>query len=431
MRSFWKIFYTAVIIPLLWIVLRTLGLMLPKVRRGIRGRVTLFDELESKVRKLRPGHRVWFHASSLGEFEQAKPIISELKRRMPDIQVIASFFSPSGYDHSRKYQLADVITYLPFDTPGNVRRFLDLIQPTVAVMVRYDVWPNLIWELKARSIPTMVANATMRETSPRLLPVVRNFHHYLYGAIGDILTVSGEDVKAFREFGLNGSTLEAIGDTRYDQVCARSAEARKRHLLPESVVRGKRVFVIGSSWPEDEEVIIPAFLEIRREIPNLLLVIVPHEPTLEHIEDLERKFNGSVATLRFSALNEYAGEAVIIVDSIGILLVLYASAHVAYVGGSFRQGIHNVLEAAVYGIPVVFGPRNRNSQEPGALVAAGGAFVVADARQLASVLRQLFTDEGARTAAGARAAEFVQQNTGATKRVLNHIEPYLAGEHTP
>ncbi len=430
MRSFWKILYTALIIPLLWVILRTLGLIIPKVRRGIRGRVTLFDDLEDRVRKLRPGDRVWFHASSLGEFEQAKPIISELKRRRPGIQVIASFFSPSGYDHSRKYQLADVITYLPFDTPGKVRRYLDLIRPTVAVMVRYDVWPNMIWELQDRSIPTMVANATMRPTSARLLPLVRNFHHYLYGSIGDILAVSDDDVKAFREFGLNGSNLEAIGDTRYDQVCARSAEARKRHLLPETVVRGKRVLVIGSSWPEDEEVIVPAFLEIRKQIPNLLLVVVPHEPTLEHIEDLERRFNGSVSTLRFSALNEYAGEEVLIVDSIGILLVLYASAHVAYVGGSFRQGIHNVLEAAVYGIPVVFGPRYRNSQEPGALVDAGGAFVIADARQLAAVLLRLFTDESARRDAGARAAEFVQHHTGATERVLKHIEPYLGGDRT-
>ncbi len=431
MRSLWKTLYTFILIPLLWVVLRSLGLVIPKVRRGIAGRRTLFRDLEAAVQKLGAGDRVWFHASSLGEFEQAKPIISELKRRRPAIQIIASFFSPSGYDHSRKYHLADVITYLPFDTPGNVRRFLDLIRPTVAVMVRYDVWPNMIWELHDRSIPTLVANATMRATSPRLLPIVRNFHHYLYGSIGDILTVSGDDVHSFQEFGINGSHLEAIGDTRYDQVNARSAEARKRHILPESAVRGKKVVVIGSSWPEDEEVIIPAYHEVRKHVPNLLLVIVPHEPTLEHIEDLERRFNGTVSTLRFSALNEYAGEEVILVDSIGILLVLYASAHVAYVGGSFRQGIHNVLEAAVYGIPVVFGPRHRNSQEPGALVEAGGAFVVVDEHELETVLVRLLTDEQARNRAGERAAEFVQRNTGATQRVLRHIEPYLTdGSHS-
>jgi len=199
--------------------------------------------------------------------------------------------------------------------------------------------------------------------------------------------------------------------------------------LPDSVVRGKKVIVIGSSWPEDEEVVVPAFLEIRKQLPNLLLVVVPHEPTLEHLEDLERRFNGTNATLRFSALNEYAGEKVIIVDSIGILLVLYASAHIAYVGGSFRQGVHNVLEAAVYGIPVLFGPRHKNSQEPAGLVEAGGAFVINDARQLAASLTRLLTDEGARRKAGECAAGFVQRNTGATERVLEHIEPYLTGGH--
>ena len=427
MRSFWKILYAIVLIPLLWLILQFLGLFVRKVRRAIKGRSTLFLDLERAVVNLKPGPRVWFHASSLGEFEQAKPIISELKRRRPDIRVIASFFSPSGYDHSRKSHLVDVITYIPFDTRRNVRRYLDLVRPDMAVMVRYDVWPNMIWELHARNIPTMVANATMRHNSARFLPLVKNFHHHLYGSIGDILTVSENDVKAFREFGVNGSTLEAIGDTRFDQVCIRSSEARKRHILPEAVVKGKRVLVIGSSWPEDEEVVVPAFLEVRRQLPGLLMVIVPHEPTLEHIEDLERRFNGSASTLRFSALNEYAGEEVIIVDSIGILLVLYASAHVAYVGGSFRQGIHNVLEAAVYGIPVIFGPRHKNSQEPGGLVGAGGAFVVADAQQLVEILIHLFHDEQFRRNAGARAEEFVQRNTGATGRVLKHIEPYLDG----
>ena len=430
MRSFWKILYTALIIPLLWCLLQTMGLLIPKVRKGIQGRVLLFPDLERNIKKLRPGPRVWFHASSLGEFEQAKPIIRELKQRYPGINVIASFFSPSGYDHSRNYPLADVITYIPFDTPRNVRRYLDLIRPDIAIMVRYDVWPNMIWELQSRGIPTMVANATMRQTSARLLPFAKSFHHSLYGSIGDILTVSEDDARAFRRFGLNGSTLEAIGDTRYDQVSVRSAEARKRHLLPDAVVKGKSVVVIGSSWPEDEEVVVPAFLEVRKTIPNVLLVVVPHEPVLEHIVELERKFNGTASTLRFSALNEYAGEEVIIVDSIGILLVLYASASIAFVGGSFRQGIHNVLEAAVYGIPVVFGPRYKNSHEPGALVEAGGAFVVADAQQLETVLLRLLTDESARKEAGARAAEFVMRNTGATDRVLQHLEPYIALKRT-
>jgi 3-deoxy-D-manno-octulosonic-acid transferase len=185
------------------------------------------------------------------------------------------------------------------------------------------------------------------------------------------------------------------------------------------------VLVAGSTWPEDENVLLPAFLEIRQSVPDLLLILVPHEPTLEHIEGVERDLAGQVESIRFSALNEYNGERVIIVDSIGILLVLYACAHLAYVGGSFRQGIHNVLEAAVYGIPVLFGPRHRNSHEPLMLVERGGAFVVSSAEELTRTAVNLLQDESARTTAGGRASAFVQANLGATQRILRFIEPHI------
>lgn len=431
MRNIWKFLYTAIVIPLLWITLQLLSLFRRKVRRGITGREGLFENLERKVEDMSPGSRVWFHASSLGEFEQAKPIIAELTRLHPELRIIVSFFSPSGYDHSQSYPHANIITYIPFDTPGNARRFLDLISPTAAVMVRYDVWPNMIWELHERSIPVFLANATMRKSSARLLPLLRQFHRHLYNSIHEILAASENDATAFRLFGLEGVHIEAVGDTRFDQVTLRCADARKRHLLPATVTADKRILVAGSSWPEDEEVIIPAFLSLRQQFDTLLLVLVPHEPTLEHIEDLERRLNGNVRSIRFSALNEYEGEPVIIVDSVGILLVLYASAHAAYVGGSFRQGIHNVLEAAVYGIPVLFGPRHRNSQEAGQLVNCGGAFVVESARELVQALTSLFGEEDRRREAGKKAASFVASNTGATNRILARINPSLNRSTTP
>ena len=427
MRSFWTILYRAVLIPILWIILQILGRFNAKVRRGIVGRTTLFDDLALAMARTKPGPRVWFHASSMGEFEQAKPIISELKKRHPEVCVIASFFSPSGFDHSRNYVLADVITYIPFDTHANVCRFLDLVKPNAAVMVRYDVWPNMIWELHDRRIPSFIANATMRAASPRLLPLVRGFHHHLYGAITEILTVSTSDATTFERFDLPNVHIEPIGDTRFDQVTIRSNEARKRHLLPETVTRGRRVLVAGSTWPEDEDVLVPAFIELHRKLPDTLLVIVPHEPTIDHIEILERKFTGDLAAIRFSAMNEYAGETVIIVDSIGVLLALYAAAQAAYIGGSFRQGIHNVLEAAAYGIPVVFGPKHHNSQEPAQLIACGGAMSVENSDALLSTLATIFSNDAVRCDAGRNAAAFVANNTGATDRFLSHLEPYLKG----
>ena len=425
MQPIWVYLYRFLVIPLLWVVLRLLGLFTRKVRRGIRGRKRLFALLERQVGQLHAGKRVWFHSSSMGEFEQAKPIIAELKHRYSDVVIIASFFSPSGYEHSQRYPLADVITYLPFDTAGRAKQFIDQIKPDAAVMVRYDVWPNTIWELHRQHIPTMIANATMRKQTTRRLPVVRAFHRHVYNAIDEILTVTQNDVEAFGLFNLDHPKIEVIGDTRYDQVSLRSIEAKKRHLLPHGILEGKKVVVVGSSWPEDEEVVIPVFLQLKEILPRVLLIIVPHEPTLDRLEGLEHSLAGKTSFIRFSALNEYQNEHVIIVDSIGILLILYAYAHIAYVGGGFRQGVHNVLEAAVFGIPVLLGPRHRNSQEPLMLVERGGAFVVNDSNELYRTLRNLLEDDPVRAQAGEKAARFVQSNVGATERFLQHLEPYL------
>lgn len=409
----------------MWVLVHIAGFFNGKVRRGIAGRRDLLQKLSVRVQSIEKGKRVWFHASSMGEFEQAKPIIAELKRRHPDVRVIVTFFSPSGYEHSRKYQLADIISYIPFDSLSSAGAFVECVRPDVAVMVRYDIWPNHIWELRRHGIPTMIANATMSATTPRRFFLSRGFHHHVYNAIDAILTVSESDARAFRTFNLTRPIVEPIGDTRYDQVSSRSVEARKRHIVPGGILEGQKVIVAGSTWPEDEQVIIPAFLQILQASPQTLLILVPHEPTVEHLEEVENELAGKTTFIRFSALNEYAGERVIIVDSIGILLTLYVYAHIAYVGGSFKQGVHNVLEAAVYGVPVVFGPKHANSQEPLKLVEHGGGFVVNDAMELQRTLGNLLQDETARRTSGDRAARFVQSNVGATGRFLQHLEKYL------
>jgi 3-deoxy-D-manno-octulosonic-acid transferase len=430
MSSLWRAWYCMIVIPVLWVILQAFGLVNRKARRGIAGRRGLFTSLETAVAAIPPGKRVWFHSSSMGEFEQAKPIIARLKQQHPDVRIIVTFFSPSGYEHSRKYQLADVIAYIPFDTRGNARRFLDLVKPDAAVMVRYDIWPNHIWELRARGIPTIIANATMRSRSSRFLPLARGFHYEVYNAIDDILTVSPSDAACFHRFRLRRPRIAAIGDTRYDQVSIRSADARKRHLLPDSIIAGKKVIVLGSSWPEDEEVVMPAVTRILAEMPDVLCIVVPHEPTEEHIEGLERDLGPEATHLRFSALNEYNGERVLIVDSVGVLLILYAHARLAYVGGSFKQGVHNVLEAAVYGIPVLFGPRHRNSHEPLMLVERGGGFVVTSTDEAYRTMKHLLDDDHAWDAAGERAARFVQSHVGATEQVISHLEERLNGVTT-
>jgi 3-deoxy-D-manno-octulosonic-acid transferase len=425
MRLVWSVIYNVLVVPLLWVLVQLVSLVSPKTRMAIRGRRGLMERLATDVGKLKSRNRIWFHASSLGEFEQAKPIIAALRRRYADLDIIVSFFSPSGYEHSKAYKLASLITYLPFDTASAASAFLDLLRPTIAVMVRYDVWPNHVWQLARRGIPVYIANATLHRGSARLWPIIRNFHYHVYNHLTHILTVSDEDAETFRLFKLAGPHIEPIGDTRYDQVWQRSIEARTKHLIPASLLQRRKVFVVGSSWQEDEDVVLPAFLRLAQEDETMVMILVPHEPTLETLERLEAKTNHHLRFIRFSDLNDYAGENVILVDSIGILMPLYQYAYVAYVGGSFRQGVHNVLEPAVYGVPILFGPRHENSQEAIALVRRTAAFVVRDQENCYSILRRLLENRHERLRAGKEASRLVKENIGATERCITHLDEVL------
>lgn len=426
MKPFWALVYNILVIPGFWVLFHAAALFNGKIRRGIAGRRGLFQNLERRAGELKGKRRIWFHSSSLGEFEQAKPIIAALRKQYDSLDILVTFFSPSGYEHARNYKLADLITYIPFDTARNARRFLDVLRPDVAVLVRYDVWPNHVWELARRRIPTLIANATLRKSSLRLRWPFRSFHYHVYDSLSSILTVSETDIEAFKQFGLSGPHLTAVGETRYDQVWQRSEEARLRHLIPENVLRNRRVVVLGSSWEEDEDVVLPAFRAIAKSDPSLLMVLVPHEPTIETLERLEVQLTYlGLRTIRFSDLNDYSLEPVIIVDSVGILMTLYQYADVAFVGGSFRQGIHNVLEPAVYGIPVLYGPKHQNSQEAVELAERGGSFVIHDEQECLKTLQHLFHDHESRAKAGAISLSLVKENVGATNRFLDYLRPHL------
>lgn len=426
MNALWRLAYNALALPLLWCTLQALSLFSQKVRRGIAGRRTLLEDLAGKVRHLPQGSRIWFHSSSMGEFEQAKPIIAALKQRDPRVAIIASFFSPSGYEHSQSYPLADLITYIPFDTARNARRFLDLLRPDVAIMVRYDVWPNHLWELRRRGIPTIIANATLRPSSLRLRGPLRSFHSLLYDQLTAILTVSEADAAAFRRFQTSRPDIRVIGETRYDQVVQRSESAKATRLLPSAITRRKKILVAGSSWPEDEEVLLPAIRRLAQRDPDVLLVLVPHEPTLQTLERLESSLGAlRLRSIRFSHLQGYSGQPVILVDGIGVLMALYQYASVAFVGGSFKQGIHNVLEPAVYGIPVVYGPKHTNSQEAVELARRGGGIVVSNHVDCYRVLSKLLHRPDTRRKAGALCLDLVRENMGATDRILEYLSRFL------
>jgi len=420
-KKFWQIFYNIIFIPILYVILVLISLFYKKVRRGISGRKRIFEELILNRLTLDLSKiNIWFHSSSLGEFEQAKPIIEKLKKET-DVKIVVSFFSPSGYENSKKYPFADIITYLPFDSEWRARRFIEIISPNIVVFMRYDIWPNHIWSLKKKRIPILLVDATMKKKSPRKLPLLRSFHKYLFEDFTKILTVSDEDADGFKSFKCKNVQIKVVGDTRFDRVYSRSLASRESKIINKEVLINKKVLVAGSTWQQDEDVIIPSFLKLLKFDSDAVMIIAPHEPTLLHLEKLENEFAGQASFIRLSNINNYKNENIIIVDSIGVLSILYSYADVAFIGGSFKINVHNVLEAAVYGVPVLFGPKIENSQEAIKLLEAGGGIMIKDKKMFYRTLRKLFSDENLIKETGKRSFEFVNKNVGTTDRIIKEI----------
>ena len=396
-----------------------------KMRRGVAGRKKLFEELilkSSKLDKSKP--LLWFHSSSLGEFEQAKPIIESFKE-LRTFNILVTFFSPSGYENAKKYPFADVISYIPFDFYYDARKFVEICNPTAAIVMRYDLWPNHIHFLHEKHIPVFLVDATLRENSSRNKIFIKSFHRQLFSQLSGILTVSDSDLRNFSRFFQDESKLRVVGDTRFDRVEQKSNAAKERNLIRQNLFNGKQVIVAGSTWEEDENVLIPVIKKLHKYHPSSLFIIVPHEPAEQHIDNIEQEFGPEIPTIRFSFLNDYKDQPVIIVDSIGILLTLYYYASIAFIGGSFKSSIHNVLEAAVYGIPVVYGPKIQTSQEAQELVKIGGGLLVKNKNELYRTFRSLLQNDKDRLRRGEIAKQYIRKNLGATRKILDYIMPFL------
>jgi 3-deoxy-D-manno-octulosonic-acid transferase len=421
MKKIWQITYNIFFLPALYVILIFTSLFNKKIRSGISGRKRIFEELILNRLSLDLTKKIiWFHSSSLGEFEQAKPIIEKLKKET-DVKIVVSFFSPSGYENSKKYPYADIITYLPFDSKWRAKRFIEIISPSIAVFMRYDIWPNHIWALKKKKIPCLLVDATMKKNSLRKLPLIKSFHKYLFEDFTKILTVSDEDANGFKSFNCKDVKINVVGDTRFDRVYSRSLASKESKIINKEFLRGSKVLVAGSTWPQDEDVIIPSFLKLLKYEKNAVMIIAPHEPTLLHLEKLEHEFAGQASFIRLSNINNYTDQKIIIVDSIGVLSILYRYADVAFIGGSFKINVHNVLEAAVYGVPVLFGPKIDNSQEAKKLVEANGGIMIKDKNSFYRSLRKLFSDDGLIKECGRKSYEFVHKNVGTTERIIKEI----------
>lgn len=383
----------------------------------------LFKE---KLRKMVQGHRatwqmlralsgkdtyVWFHAASLGEFEQGRPLMERLRREHPEKKILLTFFSPSGYEVRKNYDGADLVCYLPFDTPLNARRFVKLARPEAAFFIKYEFWRNYIEVLYKRGIPCYSVSSIFRENQIFFRPYGRGYARCLSRMTH--LFVQNETSHRLLE-GIGVTNVEVVGDTRFDRVLD-IRNAAKPLPLAERFAGCWKVLVAGSSWPQDEEIIIPYF----NRHPNLKLVLAPHVVSEEHLQAIERQL--ARPALRYSkATPKAVAEAdCLIIDCYGLLSSIYRYASMAYVGGGFGVGIHNVPEAAVYGIPVIIGPNNKKFREAQALLRCGGCKEIAGAADFEQIMDAWLSDKEALATAGKAAGSYIADNAGAADRIFS------------
>lgn len=385
----------------------------------IQGHRETLARITEARRKVAPeGFDVWIHAASLGEFEQARPLISMIRRQHPHKRILLSFFSPSGYTVRHNYTDVDLVVYLPFDTPRNAHRFVEAVNPKVAIFVKYEFWGNMLERLAQRGTPTYLISAIFRPSQVFFKPwggmmrrALRSFTHIYVqdDASKELLASIGYDA------------VDVVGDTRLDQVIDTRAHAKSFPALKAWTSGSGMTIVVGSSWPQDETYYIPWL----KRHPEVKAIIAPHEFDSKRLAGLVSDLGGPDAAVLWSQVKDLvtipSRVHYVVIDCFGILSSLYRYGQIAIVGGGFGAGIHNVPEAAVYGMPVIFGPRFGKFREATDLLRCGGAFTYNDATGFAAAIDPLCSIPEALKAASTAASEYIESHTGATPRIFFDI----------
>ena len=394
------------------LAVKIVSLFNKKVRLMVNGHAAVFKILRENIKEGEP--YIWFHAASLGEFEQGRPLMERIRRQYPEYKILLTFFSPSGYEVRKNYEGADVICYLPFDTPRNVKRFLNIANPCMAFFIKYEFWQNYLKALQRRHIPVYSVSSIFRREQiffrwygGRYYKVLTRFTH---------LFVQNEVSKELLgKLGIRNVTVG--GDTRFDRVMEIMQQAKQLPLV-EAFKQDYTVFVAGSSWPPDEDL----FIEYFNAHPELKLIIAPHVIGESHLSEIIGKLKRPY--LRYTQANEENVKQAdcLIIDCYGLLSSIYRYGEIAYIGGGFGVGIHNVLEAAVYGVPVMFGPNNKRFREAQQLLQSGGGFEIHDETDFNALTDKLLTDATFLKQAGDAAGHYVKGNAGAADKVLSMVD---------
>lgn len=384
----------------------------PKVSSMVKGQKETFDILK---RSVEPGGRyIWFHAASLGEFEQGRPLIEEIRKCYPQYKILQTFFSPSGYEVRKDYKGADVVCYLPFDTPGNVRRFLDLAHPCMAFFIKYEFWQNYLTELFKRGIPVYSVSSIFRPDQIFFKWYGKGYRKVL-SCFDHLFVQNEESVKLLASIGVTKTTI--VGDTRFDRVLEICRQAKDLPLV-EAFKGDKLTLVAGSSWAPDEDIFIPYF----NAHPEMKLIIAPHVIAESHIEEIIGKLKRTVVRYTQATEMNVSQADCLIIDCFGLLSSIYRYGEIAYIGGGFGVSIHNTLEAAVYGIPVVFGPENRKFLEAQGLKQCQGGFEIHGKEDFVPLMDRFLSDYAFLDKSGKRAGNYVRDNSGALEKIMKTVK---------
>lgn len=383
-----------------------------KASKFCEGRHGILEMLSDRID--RNSKYVWVHAASLGEFEQGRPVIEKLRQLKPEYKIILTFFSPSGYEVRKNYDGADIVCYLPIDTSWSANRFLDVVKPSCAIFIKYEFWMNYISGLKKRQIPTYIVSAIFRPEQV-FFKWYGGWYRKVLHCFTHLFVQNQSSLDLLSSIGVTNASL--AGDTRFDRVADIAAKSKPLPIV--SSFKGEsKVIVAGSSWPKDEDILCAYF----NEHPDVKMILAPHEIHKAHLDDIVSKLKRPYVFYDGTNEEEAANADCLIINCFGLLSTIYKYGEVAYIGGGFGVGIHNTLEAAVYGMPVLFGPNYGRFKEAVDMVQRGAAFPINDSSEYNALMDNLLDDSSEKfKSASVSTADYVNENRGATSKIIDEI----------
>jgi len=424
MKKVYRILYSTVLVYFLYIAFVIGALFSAKTMSALLGRFGLMSRYIKKLPSKTNKKRIWFHVSSAGELEQAKPLIRLFyEREKEEVEIILTYFSPSAIKPASNIPGVLFSDYLPLDTYFSTRRIFNMISPDAVVFVKFDIWPNIVWEAEERGIPTFLIDGTLHRKSMRYSNFIgQSFYNSVYMSFDLIGVVSESDLKRFMITSPKHHNVKILGDTRFDQVAFRASQNDPRKLpMSMQEYKEKLTIICGSTWDADDKNILKPLRDLLEDVSLLNLILVPHEPTPKHIQKYVEYF-AAYAPVKLSEIRKGTKSGrVILVDEVGCLAELYRIAAVAYVGGAFSTGVHNVMEPSIMGLPTIFGPFYYNSPEAEALVRNNCAFSGANSEEFYACFKKLACDSAFRTESGKNAQEFIKSSVGADEKYYQEI----------